>query len=186
MFCHSGRCTSPIGCACTRLTNYFNISPNRGEDLGHNSCTVDLTQCHSSPEKDHLAHFAIHMYCKHIQNHGKLANDKPANEDSRRTTTDSLAKHSMGQHIEWVSDRFITVASDITVNMAADRFMNRALDKAVREIRRTHSNMVLHRRALINNHGDAHGIVLASIRIMALCMLPIINLSMFEAAEEPP
>ena len=74
----------------------------------------------------------------------------------------------------------------MTVNMSVDRFMNRALDKAVREIRRTHSNMVLHRRALCNTHGDAQGMVLASIRIMALGMLPFINLSMFEAAEEPP
>ena len=74
----------------------------------------------------------------------------------------------------------------MTVKMAFDRFMNRALHKAVREIRRTYSNMILRRRALCNNHGDAHGMVLASIRIMALGMLPFIHLSIFEAAEEPP
>ena len=74
----------------------------------------------------------------------------------------------------------------MTVDMAVVRVMNRALDKAVSEIRGMNSNMVLHRRALCNNHGDAHGMILASIRIKALGMLPLINLSMFAAAEEPP
>ena len=74
----------------------------------------------------------------------------------------------------------------MTVYMAVDRVMNGALDKAVSEIRGMNSNMVLHRRALCNTLGDAHGMVLASIRIKALGMLRFINLSMFVAAEEPP
>ena len=74
----------------------------------------------------------------------------------------------------------------MTVYMAVDRVLNRALDKAVSEIRDMNSNMVLHRRALCNTHGDGHDMVLASIRIKALGMLPFINLSMYLAAEEPP
>ena len=72
------------------------------------------------------------------------------------------------------------------VDMAVDRVMNRALDKAVSEIRGMNSNIFHHRRALCNTHGDGHDMVLASIRIKALGMLPFINLSMFVAAEEPP
>ena len=83
MLRHTGRCTAPIGGACTSLTNCFNkhIGPDFRENLCHTSYTVDMTQRLSTAEQDNLAHFAIHMYCMHIQDPGKLASDKPANED---------------------------------------------------------------------------------------------------------